>query len=60
MRFGTLQSSAGPIVVGVHSESGNDRFVDLHAADPGLPVAWTGILAESGGLDRAKRAMTQG
>jgi 2-keto-4-pentenoate hydratase/2-oxohepta-3-ene-1,7-dioic acid hydratase in catechol pathway len=64
LRFGTLQlsgqSSGDPIVVGVHSESGNDRYVDLHAADPGLPATWTSILAESGGLDRAKRAMTHG
>jgi 2-keto-4-pentenoate hydratase/2-oxohepta-3-ene-1,7-dioic acid hydratase in catechol pathway len=34
--------------------------VDLRAADPGLPPTLVGILAASGGLDRARAAMAQG
>jgi 2-keto-4-pentenoate hydratase/2-oxohepta-3-ene-1,7-dioic acid hydratase in catechol pathway len=60
LRIGTLQSSGGPVVVGVHSEAGGDRFVDLRAADPGLPQTLAGILSESGGLDRARAALAKG
>ena len=60
MRFATLQSGAQTLVVGVHSESGSDRFVDLHAADPGLAQTLAGILAASGGLERARAAMSKG
>ncbi len=60
MRIATIQASGGPVVVGVHSDSGSDRYVDLRAADPGLPPTLVGILAASGGLDRARAAMAQG
>jgi 2-keto-4-pentenoate hydratase/2-oxohepta-3-ene-1,7-dioic acid hydratase in catechol pathway len=60
LRIGTLQSSDGHVVVGVHSEAGSDRFVDLRAADPGLPQTLAGILSESGGLDRARAALAKG
>ncbi len=60
MHLGTLQSSGGPVVVGVHTESASERFVDLHTADPGLPQTLAGILSESGGLERARAAMAQG
>lgn len=60
MRLATIQSSSGPVVVGVHSESGSEKCVDLKAADPGLPPTLLGILAESGGLDRARAALTKG
>jgi 2-keto-4-pentenoate hydratase/2-oxohepta-3-ene-1,7-dioic acid hydratase in catechol pathway len=48
------------VVVGVHSESGSDQFVDLHAADPRLPQTLAGILSESDGLERARAAFAKG
>jgi 2-keto-4-pentenoate hydratase/2-oxohepta-3-ene-1,7-dioic acid hydratase in catechol pathway len=60
VRFGTLQSAGGPVVIGVHSESGSDRYVDLCATDSRLPKTLVGILAESGGLDRARTVLAQG
>jgi 2-keto-4-pentenoate hydratase/2-oxohepta-3-ene-1,7-dioic acid hydratase in catechol pathway len=44
----------------VHSESGSDRFVDLRAADSQLPPTLAGILAASGGLERAGAALAKG
>ena len=60
MRFATLQTSQGAQVVGVYSDAGSDRFVDLRAADPQLPESLFGILALSGGLDRARAALSKG
>jgi 2-keto-4-pentenoate hydratase/2-oxohepta-3-ene-1,7-dioic acid hydratase in catechol pathway len=60
MRFATLQTSQEARVVGVHSDAGSDRFVDLRAADPQLPGSIVGILALSGGLDRARAALAKG
>src|SRR5271156_2898713 len=60
MRFATLQTSQEARVVGVHSDAGSDRFVDLRAADPQLPATIAGILALSGGLDRARAALAKG
>jgi 2-keto-4-pentenoate hydratase/2-oxohepta-3-ene-1,7-dioic acid hydratase in catechol pathway len=60
LRLATIQSSSGPVVVGVHSDSGSDKFVDLKGADPALPATLLGILAESGGLDRARAALAKG
>src|ERR1700685_1126353 len=60
MRLGTLQSLGGPIVVGVHTETGKDQFVELRTADPGLPPTLAEILALSNGLERARAALSQG
>ena len=60
LRFATIQSSGGPVVVGVHSDSGSEKFVDLKAADPGLPATLLGILSSPGGLDRARAALGEG
>src|SRR5271168_1901530 len=60
MRLATLQTSQAPRVVGVHSDAGSDRFVDLRAADPQLPGSLSEILALSGGLDRARAALAKG
>lgn len=60
MRFATLQSASGPVVVGVHSESGSEKFVDLCALDPQLPPTLAGILGQSDGLDRARAALQKG
>jgi 2-keto-4-pentenoate hydratase/2-oxohepta-3-ene-1,7-dioic acid hydratase in catechol pathway len=60
MRLATVQTLHEPRVVGVHSDSGSDRFVDLCAADPGLPRTLSAILALSDGLDRARAAFAKG
>jgi 2-keto-4-pentenoate hydratase/2-oxohepta-3-ene-1,7-dioic acid hydratase in catechol pathway len=60
MRFATLQTSQGAQVVGVYSDAGTDRFVDLRAADPQLPGTLFGILALAGGIDRARAALSKG
>lgn len=60
MRLGTLKSSGGPIVVGIHSDSGSERFVGLRAADPALPPTMVGILGDRDGLKRARAALAQG
>ena len=60
MRLATLKTANGPVVVGVQSESGIDRFVDLHAVEPGLPTTMVGLLATSDGLDRARSAFSKG
>ncbi len=60
MRLATIQASGGPVVVGVHSDSGSEKFVDLKAADPGLPATLLGILSSPGGLDRARAALGEG
>jgi 2-keto-4-pentenoate hydratase/2-oxohepta-3-ene-1,7-dioic acid hydratase in catechol pathway len=60
LRLATIQASGGPVVVGVHSDSGSEKFVDLKAADPGLPATILGILSASGGLDKARAALGEG
>ena len=60
MRFATLQSSGGPIVVGVKIESGSEKYVDLHAADGQLPQSLLGILAAGNGLEQARAAYERG
>ena len=60
MRLATLQTPQEARVVGVHSDTGHDRFVDLCAADAQLPHSLSGILALSGGLDRARAALAKG
>jgi 2-keto-4-pentenoate hydratase/2-oxohepta-3-ene-1,7-dioic acid hydratase in catechol pathway len=60
MRLATLQSANGPLVVGVQSEGGADRYVDLRAADAQLPGSLSAIIAQPGGLDRARAAFAKG
>src|ERR1700723_3460617 len=60
MRLATVQTLHEPRVVGVQSDSGTDRFVDLRAADPQLPETLAGIIALSGGLERARAALDKG
>jgi 2-keto-4-pentenoate hydratase/2-oxohepta-3-ene-1,7-dioic acid hydratase in catechol pathway len=60
MRLATIQTLHESRVVGVQSEGGSDRFVDLCAADPQLPRTLSAILALSGGLDRARAALDKG
>jgi 2-keto-4-pentenoate hydratase/2-oxohepta-3-ene-1,7-dioic acid hydratase in catechol pathway len=60
MRLATLQTPQESRVVGVHPDSGSDRFVDLRAADPQLPGSLSAILALAGGLDRARAALAKG
>jgi 2-keto-4-pentenoate hydratase/2-oxohepta-3-ene-1,7-dioic acid hydratase in catechol pathway len=60
VRLGTLQSSAGPIVVGVDTGSESDRFVDLRGTDSSLPATLIGILRETHGVQRAKSAFEKG
>jgi 2-keto-4-pentenoate hydratase/2-oxohepta-3-ene-1,7-dioic acid hydratase in catechol pathway len=60
VRLGTLQSSTGSIVVGVDTESGTDRFVDLRGADSSLPATLIGILSEPNGMERARNAYEKG
>ena len=60
MRLATLQTADGPRVVGVYSDAGTDRFVDLRALDSELPGSLAGILAQSGGLERARAALAKG
>jgi 2-keto-4-pentenoate hydratase/2-oxohepta-3-ene-1,7-dioic acid hydratase in catechol pathway len=60
MRLATLQTLPEPRVVGVQSDGGSDRFVDLRAADPQLPGSLSAILALTGGLDRARAALAKG
>jgi 2-keto-4-pentenoate hydratase/2-oxohepta-3-ene-1,7-dioic acid hydratase in catechol pathway len=60
VRLGTLQSSAGRIVIGVDTESGTDRFVDLRGADSSLPETLIGILGEPNGMERARNAFEKG
>jgi 2-keto-4-pentenoate hydratase/2-oxohepta-3-ene-1,7-dioic acid hydratase in catechol pathway len=60
LRLATIQSASGPVVVGVHSDSGSEKLVDLKAADPTLPATLLGILSTSGGLDRARTALAEG
>ena len=52
MKLATLHTPRGPRAVAVVGE----RFVDLHAADPELPLTVRGLLATDGGLDRAAAA----
>ncbi len=62
MRLATLKTSSGPVVVGVHSESGagSERFVDLHGVDASLPNTLVGLLGTANGLDRARAALSKG
>jgi 2-keto-4-pentenoate hydratase/2-oxohepta-3-ene-1,7-dioic acid hydratase in catechol pathway len=60
MRLATVQTPQEARVVGIHNESGTDRFVDLCAVDPALPKSLFAILALSGGLDRARAAFAKG
>jgi 2-keto-4-pentenoate hydratase/2-oxohepta-3-ene-1,7-dioic acid hydratase in catechol pathway len=60
MRLATVQTPHEPRVVGVHSDSGTDRFVDLCATDPALPKSLLGILAVPDGIERALAAFSKG
>jgi 2-keto-4-pentenoate hydratase/2-oxohepta-3-ene-1,7-dioic acid hydratase in catechol pathway len=60
MRLATVQTPREPRVVGVHSDSGTDRFVDLCASDPALPPSLLGILAFPDGIERARAAFSKG
>jgi 2-keto-4-pentenoate hydratase/2-oxohepta-3-ene-1,7-dioic acid hydratase in catechol pathway len=60
MRLATVQTPQESRVVGVHNDSGTDRFVDLSAADPALPKSLFAILALSDGLDQARAAFAKG
>ncbi|HEV3298465.1 MAG TPA: fumarylacetoacetate hydrolase family protein [Planctomycetaceae bacterium] len=60
MRLATVQTLHEPRVVGIHADSGTDRFVDLCASDPHLPSTLSAILALEDGLDRARAAFAKG
>jgi len=60
MRLATVQTLHEPRVVGIHADSGTDRFVDLCAADPHLPSTLSALLALNDGLDRARAAFAKG
>jgi 2-keto-4-pentenoate hydratase/2-oxohepta-3-ene-1,7-dioic acid hydratase in catechol pathway len=60
MRLATLQTLHEPRIVGVHSDSGGEHFVDLRASDPGLPGTLAALLALADGLDRARAALAKG
>jgi 2-keto-4-pentenoate hydratase/2-oxohepta-3-ene-1,7-dioic acid hydratase in catechol pathway len=60
LKFATLETSSGTVVVGVDSQPGSDKYVDLKAADPGLPPTLLGILSTPGGLDRACAVLREG
>jgi 2-keto-4-pentenoate hydratase/2-oxohepta-3-ene-1,7-dioic acid hydratase in catechol pathway len=60
MRLATLQTADEPRVVGVYSDAGTDRFVDLCAADAALPRSLSAVLALAGGLERARAAFDKG
>ena len=58
MRLATLESGDG-LRLAACAENG--KFVDLRAADPGLPATLKGLLAEGpAGLDRARAACERG
>ncbi|HEX6986802.1 MAG TPA: fumarylacetoacetate hydrolase family protein [Planctomycetaceae bacterium] len=60
MKLTTLRTAGGPKPVGVDSEGGTDRFVDLTAVDPSLPDGLAAILAVEEGLVRAATAFEEG
>ena len=60
MRLATVQTRHEPRLVGVYSDAGTDRCVDLSAADPELPGNLSAVLALSGGLERARAAFDKG
>ena len=49
MRLATIQTPHGPRVAILHDE----RYVDLHASDPGLPSSMRALLAEGPGVLKA-------
>ncbi len=60
MKLTTLHTVDGQRPVGVDTENGSPRFVDLATIDPTLPRCLKAILAEEEGLVRAATAFEEG
>lgn len=57
MRLATLETASGKKVTGVGTGSAAGKYVDLHAADAGLPTCPKALLALPDGLARAAAAL---